>query len=264
MHPKLLTTPYFTVYTYGFMLAVAFLSALWWLFHGARREKLDREQISRLGLWIIVGAIVGAKLLMILRSLPYYVGHPSEFFSLATLQSGGDFYGGFIGALAAAAIFFAKHKDVPRWRVADICGPSIALGQAIGRIGCFMAGCCYGCPTSLAWGVTYTSPAARDIVGTPLGVSVHPVQIYESLSCLALFAFLVRLSRHKRFDGQIILAYSIGYAAIRFILEYFRGDADRGSVFGGLLSTSQFVALIVIAAALPLYLYRKKSSRNVK
>jgi phosphatidylglycerol:prolipoprotein diacylglycerol transferase len=251
MHPKLLTTPYFTVYTYGFMLAVAFLSALWWLFHGARREKLDREHISRLGLWIIVGAIAGAKILMILRSL---------FFSLATLQSGGDFYGGFIGALAAAAIFFAKHKDVPRWRVADICGPAIALGQAIGRIGCFMAGCCYGCPTSLAWGVTYTDPAAREIVGTPLGIPVHPVQIYESLSCLALFAFLVRLSRRKRFDGQIILAYSIGYAAIRFILEYFRGDADRGSVFGGMLSTSQFVALIVVAVGLPVYLWRRKAA----
>jgi phosphatidylglycerol:prolipoprotein diacylglycerol transferase len=261
MHPKLLTTPYFTLHTYGVILAAAFLCALLWLLRGARREGVDREQMAGLGLWIIIGAIVGAKILMILRSLPFYLDRPSEFWSLETLQSGGDFYGGFIGALAASLIYFARHRNLLRWRIADLCGPAIALGQAIGRIGCFMAGCCYGRPTSMPWGVTFTHPAAAAVVGTPLGISLHPVQIYESLLCLILFIFLVWLSRRKRFDGQVILAYSMLYAVLRFFLEYFRGDADRGFVFNGLFSTSQFVALIVVIIVLPVYVSRLKASR---
>ncbi len=260
MHPKLLTTPYFTIYTYGLMLALAYLFALWFLFRAAKREGIDREKVSRLGLWVIIGAILGAKVLMILRSLPFYLEHPQKLFSLGTLQSGGDFYGGFIGALAATAIFFARNRHFPRWRVADLCGPAIALGQAIGRIGCFMAGCCYGRSTELPWGVTFTDPAAAEMVGTPLGVSLHPVQMYESLLCLLLFFLLLWLLPRKRFDGQVILAYALLYAVIRFFLEFTRGDADRGFLFSGLLSTSQFVALMVLIVALPLYGMRSRAS----
>ena len=262
MHPKLLTTPYFTIYTYGLILALAYLSALWCLFRGARREGFDRDQVAGLGLWVIIGAIVGAKALMILRSLPYYLDHPSELWSLGTLQSGGDFYGGFIGALAATIVFFARHRDLPRWRIADLCGPAIALGQAIGRLGCLMAGCCYGCETARPWGITFTDPVAEEIVGTPLGIALHPVQLYESLSCFTLFIFLVWLSRRKHFEGQIILAYSILYAVIRFSIEFFRGDPVRGFVFDHLLSTSQFVALIVIALGLPIFIFRAKAFRT--
>lgn len=264
MHPILLSAPFFTLYTYGLILALAYLSSLWWLFRGARREGFDRDQVAGLGLWVIIGAIVGAKALMILRSLPYYLDHPSEFWSLGTLQSGGDFYGGFIGALFATIVFFSRHRHLPRWRIADLCGPAIALGQAIGRLGCFMAGCCYGCATDRPWGVVFTDPVAEEIIGTPLGITVHPVQVYESILCFALFIFLVWLSRRKHFEGQIILAYSISYAVIRFVLEFFRGDSVRGFVFDGLLSTSQFVALIVIAVALPFFLFRLKASRSGK
>jgi phosphatidylglycerol:prolipoprotein diacylglycerol transferase len=125
-----------------------------------------------------------------------------------------------------------------------------------------MAGCCYGRPTSMPWGVTFTDPAAAAVVGTPLGISLHPVQVYESFLCLMLFIFLVWLSRRKRFDGQIILAYLILYAVLRFFLEYFRGDADRGFVFNGLFSTSQFVALIAVIIGLPVYVARLKASRR--
>lgn len=263
MYPKLLTTPYFTLHTFGVLLAVAYLCAYWWLYRGARREGINREQVAGLGLWAIIGAIIGAKLLLILRSLSYYVSNPSEFWSLGTLQSGGDFYGGFIGALAASMIYFTRHRELPRWRIADRCGPAIALGQGIGRIGCFMAGCDYGCPTTLPWAVTFTDPAAAEIVGTPLGVLLHPAQLYESLSCFVLFFFLLWLSGRKRFEGQIILAYSILYAIIRFFLEYVRGDTDRGFVFDGLFSTSQLVALIVIVIGLPIYLSRRKASRTI-
>ncbi|MEJ2110413.1 MAG: prolipoprotein diacylglyceryl transferase, partial [Acidobacteriota bacterium] len=258
MHPKLLTTAYFNLYTYGLLLAAAYLAAVWILFRGARREGIEPEKVSRLGLYIIIGAIVGAKALMILRSFSIYWEHPSKLWSLGTLQSGGDFYGGFIGALAATFLFFSKYKDIPRWRVADLSGPAIAAGQAIGRIGCFMAGCCYGCPTSLPWGVTFHDPAAEELVGTPLGIRLHPVQLYESLSCLILFLYLQRLLKRKHFDGQVILTYAIAYAGIRFLLEFTRGDTVRGFLLGGLLSTSQFVALVVLAIGIPVYLWKMK------
>ena len=256
MHPILLKTPYFTLYTYGLLLALAYLTALWLLFRNARREGMDPEKISRLGLWVVIGAIVGAKALMLIHE------PPTKFWSLGTLQSGGDFYGGFIGALLATFLFFVRNKDVPSWKVADICAPSIALGQAIGRIGCLMAGCCYGKPADLPWSITFSNPAAKELVGTPLGIPLHPVQLYESLFCLALFFVLLRQLKKKHFDGQVILLYALSYAVIRFFLEFVRGDSIRGTVFYGWLSTSQFVALIILVIGVPLYILKTKAARK--
>ena len=260
MHPRLLTTPFFTLPTFGVLLASAYIAGYWWLIREGRRDRLDVDALASLGIWAIVGAILGAKALMILRAFPEYAAAPSGLFSLSVLVSAGDFYGGFIGALIASAVFFRRHPRLPFWRAADLCGPAIALGQAIGRVGCFMAGDDYGRPTQLPWAVTFTDPDAASIGGAPLGMPLHPVQLYESAICLVLFAVLVRLSRHKRFDGEVILAYTLLYAAARFILEFFRGDDDRGFIFGGLLSTSQFIALILGPAAIALWLVRRQST----
>ena len=258
MHPRLFSSSYFVLHTFGLFLAAAYLAALWWLMRGVRREGMNPERATGLGMWIIIGAILGAKAMMVLRSLPEYLAHPSDLWSLSTIQSAGDFYGGFIGALIAALIFFAVHPEIPRWRIADLCGPAIALGQAIGRVGCFMAGDDYGSPTQLPWAATFYDPDAAEIGGAPLGVPLHPVQIYESLACLCLFFLLVWLSRRKRFDGEIILAYSILYAIARFLLEYVRGDADRGFILGGLFSTSQFIAILVLLICAPILLLKLK------
>jgi len=262
MYPRLITTPYFVLHTFGVIFALAFLAALWWMMRGARREGIDGERAAGLGLWIMIGAVLGAKLMMVLRSLPDYLANPSDLWSLATLRSGGDFYGGFFGAVIASAWFFTRRPEVPRWRMADICGPAIALGQGIGRIGCFMAGDDYGKPADLPWAVIFRDPVATEIGGTPLGIPLHPVQLYESLTCLVLFFFLVWLARRKRFDGEVILAYSMLYAAARFMLEFARGDADRGFVFGGLLSISQFAAVVVLAVCVPLSIARYKTRRT--
>jgi phosphatidylglycerol---prolipoprotein diacylglyceryl transferase len=259
MHPILFTTPFFTLYTFGLLLACAYLAALWWLNREGRRGGFDVDTLMSLGLWAIAGAIVGAKALMIVRALPEYVTAPSEIFSRSVLASAGDFYGGFIGALVASAVFFKRHPRLPFWRAADLCGPAIALGQAIGRIGCFMAGDDYGRPGHVPWAVTFTDPEAARIGGAPLGVALHPVQLYESVFCLVLFAWLVRLARRKRFDGEVILAYTMLYAIGRFVLEFFRGDADRGFLFSGWLSTSQFIAVILGPAAIALWLARRRS-----
>ena len=260
MHPRLISTPYFTIYTFGVLLAIAYMVALWWVVRGARREKLNQDRVISLCLWAIVGAIAGAKVMMILRSLPEYLANPGELWSLATIQSAGDFYGGFLGALAAVGIFFMRNKDLQFWPIADLCGPAIALGQAIGRIGCFMAGDDYGRAAAIPWAVTFTDPDAGRIGGAPLGVPLHPVQLYESLTCLALFLILVRLARRKKFEGEIILAYALLYAAARFVIEYFRGDADRGFVFDGLFSISQLMAIVIAAVSVILLAVRRRKS----
>lgn len=261
MHPRLLTTPFFTIYTFGVLLASAYLAAFWWLTAQGRREGLNLEALTSLGFWAIAGAIIGAKALMVVRDLPAYIAAPSALFSWPVLSSAGDFYGGFIGAVIAAAVFFWRDSRLPFWRAADLCGPAIAMGQAIGRVGCFMAGDDYGRPTQVPWAVTFTNSDAARLGGTPLGIPLHPVQLYESLVCTVLFFVLLRLRRRKRFDGEVILVYTLLYAIARFILEFFRGDADRGFVFGGVLSTSQFIAGLLAPVAIALWLVRRHGVR---
>ena len=123
-----------------------------------------------------------------------------------------------------------------------------------------MAGDDYGRPTHVPWAVTFSDPDAARIGGAPLGVPRIPWQLYESIVCLGLFVALVRLSRRKRFDGEVILVYTTLYAMARFVLEFFRGDADRGFVFAGLLSTSQFIALILGPVAIALWFVRRRSA----
>jgi phosphatidylglycerol---prolipoprotein diacylglyceryl transferase len=258
LFPRLLTTQWFTVHTFGVLLAAAYVSALGWLMRGARRAGLNADALLSLGLWAIVGAVVGAKALMVLRSLSDYANAPSELFSVSFLTSAGDFYGGFIGALVTSAVFFRRHRALPFWPVADLCAPAIALGQAIGRIGCFMAGDDYGRTTTVAWAVRFSDPDAARIGGAPLGVPLHPVQLYESAACFGLFMFLLWLDRRKRMPGDVILAYTLLYAVARFWLEAFRGDVDRGFVFDGLLSTSQFIAILMFTLSVWLLVCRHR------
>jgi phosphatidylglycerol---prolipoprotein diacylglyceryl transferase len=250
VHPRLLTTPYFTIPTFGVLLAAAYLAAFGWLVLGARRAKVDVNAVMDLGLWSIIGALIGAKTLLFLRTWRDFAADPSLLWSLLT--SAGDFYGGFIGGLVAAGIFFGRHRLLPFWQLADLCAPAIALGQAIGRVGCFMAGDDYGARAAVPWAVVFTDPDAARIGGAPLGVPLHPVQLYESIFCFALFGLLVRLARRPHRDGDIILAYTIIYAVGRFLLEFLRGDADRGFLFGGALSTSQFIAVVLLVVVLAL------------
>jgi len=261
MHPRLWVTPYFTLHTFGVLLAVAFSSAMLWVLRAARRDLITSDQMVSLAIWVIVGGLLGAKLLLVVRNLPEYLAQPSHFQWFSLVESAGDFYGGFLGALAASALYFRRHPELPVWRTADFCAPALALGQSIGRVGCFMAGDDYGRPANVPWAVVFTDPDAARIGGAPLGVYLHPVQLYESLLCFALFLFLAWLLRRKQFDGEIILSYTLLYAIARFLLEYFRGDADRGFVFGGALSTSQLIAIPLFFTSLLLIVRRGRRIR---
>jgi phosphatidylglycerol:prolipoprotein diacylglycerol transferase len=247
-----------TVPTFGVLLALAYATAFWWLVRGARRTRLNVEQVMDLGMWSIIGALIGAKVLLAVRSVGDFAVNPGELWSLLT--SAGDFYGGFVGGVLAAALFLYKHPALSFWRVADVAAPAIALGQAIGRIGCFMAGDDYGRATTFPWAVVFTDPDAARIGGAPLGIPLHPVQLYESAFCLLLFIALVWMTRRVRRQGTIILTYTIVYAVGRFVLEFFRGDSDRG--FVGPLSTSQFIAVALLLICTVTILNRRGPYRS--
>jgi phosphatidylglycerol:prolipoprotein diacylglycerol transferase len=267
MYPKLLTLPAFdllgrsigplTLHTYGVLLAIAFITGLWVASRQAKAAGLDAARVTDMAVYVLIAGLVGAKVLLVIVEWNYYARNPRELLSI--LQSGGVFYGGLIGAFPIAWWYARKH-GLPPWRTADVLAPAVAIGQAIGRLGCFSAGCCYGRPAEVPWAVTFRDPYASRTVGTPLDTALHPTQIYEAIACLAIFFILLRMARRKRFDGQVTVAYVLLYAVARFVIEFYRGDAVRGTVFGW-LSTSQFIALLLAAAVALVLPYLAKRNR---
>lgn len=237
----------FTLGTYGLFYAIAFLLAVKLSMAYARREGVDPARMIDLGIWSLLAGIVGAKLLLVLVDFRYYWRHKMEI--LSNWRSAGVFYGGFLLAIAAGVWYVRRHR-LPLAKVADAAVPGLLLAQAVGRVGCLAAGCCYGKATDARWAVTFTDPRAQDLTGVPLNVPLHPTQIYHLLADLALLGILVAFYPRKRTDGVVFWAYVFGYAVLRFGIEFLRGDF-RGEVFGGLLSTSQLIA--VVAAALALF-----------
>lgn len=258
MYPELFRIFGFPVNTYGVLLALAFLAALFVAARLAERDGLPRERIFDLGLWMLLGGLLGSKVLLMFAE-PEYGASLWNLISIDFLRSGGVWYGGFLGGLAAGLFLIRRHR-LPLWKTMDAFAPGVALGQAFGRQGCFAAGCCWGEPTTLPWGVEFTEAAHR-ITGVPVGVHLHPTQLYESFAALAIFALLIWLHRRKNFGGQVITAYAVLYGLTRFTIEFFRDD-PRGDIFGLTtltgLSTSQLISLLVVAGGLLFYFLRRK------
>lgn len=258
MYPEIFRIGDFPINTYGVLLALAFLAALLVAARLGARDGLPRERIFDLGLWLLLAAIVGSKVLL-LAVEPEYRAAPSRLLSLDFLRSGGVFYGGFLAAVLTA-YFLVRRYGLPWWRTADAIAPAIALGQAIGRQGCFAAGCCWGKPTTLPWGVRF-SELGHQVTGVPTDVHLHPTQLYESFATFLFFGLLIWLHRRKTFDGQVLLTYGVLYGVTRFIIEFFRGD-PRGDVLGVSslthLSTSQLISLFVAITSLVVLLVRRR------
>lgn len=248
MHPILFKIGSFQLPTYGVLLASALIAALYTVVRLGRREGLDTGRLVDFSTWIIVTALLGAKVLMILTEWSFYSAHPGQIFSMATLEAGGVFYGGFIAA-TFFAIWYIRTYKLQFWRVFDVYAPAIALGQSIGRLGCFSAGCDYGVPSHSFWAITFSSEFSHQMTGVPLGIPLFPWQIVASITMLCIFGILIWRYKHKSRDGEIFLLYIVLYAIARFSLEFLRGDPDRGFVFNHLLSTSQFIALLVLGVA---------------
>lgn len=241
MHPILFEIGNWPVYSYGVLLAAAYLLALQLAVWRAKRRGIDPNRVMDLGIWIIIAALVGAKLLLIVVDWDYYRSNPREIFSL--VRSAGVFYGGLVVATITGLVLIRRYK-LPVWATADLYAPGIALGHVIGRMGCFFAGCCWGKPTDLPWGITFTNPAASINVGTPLNVALHPTQLYEAGAELIILTLLLATERKwKYFEGRTFWLYMLLYGITRFIIEFYRGD-PRGMVMG--VSTSQFVSVLLV------------------
>jgi len=243
MHPILFKIGPLSIHTYGVMLASAFFLALTLAIRQAKREGIQTEKIIDLGLYLLIAAILGSRLLFILTELHYYTRYPLRIFKI--WEGGLAFFGGLILAIPVG-IYYIKKNNLPLWKVADISAPSIAIAQAVGRLGCFSAGCCYGKPTDLPWAVTFTDPESLARLNIPL----HPTQLYESLGTSLIFLFLIFMRKRKSFEGQLFWFYLLLYSVLRFFIEFFRGDEIRGMPFGGPLSTSQVIAIPLAGLAI--------------
>jgi phosphatidylglycerol:prolipoprotein diacylglycerol transferase len=245
MHPILLQLGSFPVYTYGVLVAAGVLLALWYARRQARHAGLSPAAVWNVGIYMIFGALIVSKLWLLASGWHDYVANPGEIFSLATLQSAGTFYGGMLGGILVL-LAYGMYEKMPLLGLLDVFGAAAPLGHAIGRLGCFAAGCCYGAQTSLPWGVTFHDEAAARIAGTPLNVSLHPTQLYEAAAEFVNFGLLVWLGGRQRFRGQIIGTYLILYGFERGIIEAFRGDPGRTMLFHGTISLMQIVSVSLI------------------
>jgi phosphatidylglycerol:prolipoprotein diacylglycerol transferase len=267
MHPILFRLGPVTLHSYGVLLVTAVLLGLWIARRRAAATGLDPDHVWNLGVYMVLAGLITAKIWYVLSDWDYYVANPGEIFSLGMLRAGGVFFGGFLGAVVVA-IFYARHAKLAFLPVADAYMPGLSLGHAIGRLGCFSAGCCWGRETDVPWGVIFTDPNAAQIVGTPLGIRLHPTQLYEGVTEFLIFLLLLWVARRQRYTGQVFAAFGVSYGSARFVIEFFRGDPGRTMVFGGPLSLMQVVSigLVVWGAWLTLRASRQAApaSRRAK
>jgi phosphatidylglycerol:prolipoprotein diacylglycerol transferase len=257
VHPILFNAGPVTIYSYGVLLAGAYLAGLWMAVRRARAAGIDANRIMDLLIWVIIAALVGAKALLFIVDFNHFTSSWDEFTTL--LRSGGVFYGGLIAAIVVCIYQLRKHR-LPLWSSADLFAPGIGLGYMVGRLGCLMAGCCYGKPTDVAWAITFTDPAANFNVGTPLNVPLHPTQLYESAAGLVLLVAVLLLEKRPRpFAGRTFWTFAFLYSVLRFIIEFYRGD-DRGLVLD-MLSTSQFISVVLAPVSVFMLWHLSRANR---
>lgn len=279
MYPILVRTPWFDIHTYGLLLAAAFGAGILLAGALARGEGLSAERFTDLGLVALVAGIVGGRLMYVAVELDQFVARPLDVF---VRRDGFVFYGGLI--VATAAVYAAARRwGLPIGRTADILAPCVALGQSIGRLGCYAEGCCFGRPTEALWGVTFpprsyafATQVADGLLSPaePFPLPVHPAQLVEALGAFALFAALMWLrgrrdapeaagrplgrgrpagsdespARWSLPEGGVLAAYLGGYALLRLVVEALRGD-DRGASLLGLTPGQATSLLLAVAAA---------------
>ncbi|MBY0432894.1 MAG: prolipoprotein diacylglyceryl transferase [Cyclobacteriaceae bacterium] len=251
MHPVLFQIGDFTIYSYGFCIALgAVLGFTYMAWQGKKQFGLTLDQSNSLFLLLVTGGVVGGKLFTIFENPLHYLRHPAALVS----GSGFVFYGSLLTCVPIMLWFFKRHR-VPVWAMLDVMAVVTCIVHGFGRIGCFMAGCCYGLPTDGWWGVMFTDPACQ---AEPLNTPLHPTQLLEAAWIFAIMTSLLILKQRKAFDGQLFLLYLILYAAGRGVLELLRGDLERGFIIENYLSISQFISLLVIGVALYFYLTKRK------
>lgn len=254
MYPRLVHFGNFFLPTYGFLSALGLIVGLLVAAKLAKKSGIDPDHAWNMGVMAILMGIAGSKLLLIVNDWTY-LKHPT-----ALLQAGGVFSGGLFLSVVACYIYVVRH-GMPVMKTADSFAPGIAIGHAFGRLGCFAAGCCYGKPTDKPWGVVFTDPLANKITGTPLGIHIHPTQLYESFGLLAIFAICMWLWPRRSFFGQVAASYLFLYGLLRYFTEFVRDDPERGSMFGGLMTVTQFLAILMVVVAGLLWAFCPRRTR---
>jgi phosphatidylglycerol:prolipoprotein diacylglycerol transferase len=252
MYPILFQFGRFHIYAYGFFIVVGFAAATVLAVLKIRKSniKISFENATELFFYTVLSAYLGSRILYVLINFDGFRQHPLQIFKI--WEGGLVFYGGLFPAAVVAFCYMRRH-GLPLWKLADLISPLIALGLSSGRIGCFLAGCCYGKETSLPWAVVFRNPDSLARLNVPL----HPTQLYDAANGLALFFFLSWMEKRKAFDGQIFWLFLLFYSMTRFFIEIFRGD-PRGFLFGDLLSTSQAIGILLAIFSLFMLFYRKK------
>ena len=241
MLPKLFSFGSFYLPTYGVLVALGFLAGLTVTVRLARRNGLNSELITNLAVYVALAGLLGAKLLMIWFDWPNV-----QIFTLGFLQAAGVYQGGLILAVAFA-FFYMRRNKLPFLATSDIFAPGIALGHAIGRLGCFAAGCCWGKETKLPWAVTFHNPDAWALTGVPLETPLQPSQLYEFATEAMLFGYLYWRFGRAHEPGKIIGLYLVISSAVRFLIEFTRFH-EQALPFGLPLSITQWIALALAAA----------------
>jgi len=249
MFPDILSIGPLTIHTYGLMVATGFVVGLIVTIKAGKSEGFSSQQIMDMGFIIILAAIIGSRLMYILMNISYYKENLLE--AVEIWHGGLVFSGGVIAVIISMSFYLKKH-DLSFWKTGDLFAPAAAIGQAIGRIGCLMAGCCYGRPTSSILGVTFTHPHSL----APTNIPLHPTQIYSSLSGFIIFCILLVLKSKKKFDGQVLIWFLILHSTSRLAIERFRGD-DRGTLIAANMSVTQLVAITLLIVSVILLFWRK-------
>ncbi|MCK5306940.1 MAG: prolipoprotein diacylglyceryl transferase [Candidatus Omnitrophica bacterium] len=240
MHPVIFRIGPLTIYSYGVMLSLAFLTAVSLMAARSKKAGLNPDIILDLSVCLLISGIIGGRLLHVGLNLGYYTAYPRE---IIMLHHGGLAYQGGVVLAGLCGFWYLKKKKISFLKTADFVVPYVALGQFLGRIGCFLNGCCYGRETDCALGVLFPGREAY----------VHPTQLYYSASWLAVFVVLNILSSRKRFRGKIFALYFLFYGFIRFFIDFLRGDLP-GVLFG--LTATQLINLSFVLLAGVLYLYQ--------
>lgn len=258
MHPILLNLGPIPIHTYGFLIALGFLIAVSVIKRLAHRANLNVEKVLDLTFWCLLVGFLGARILFVITRFSYFMEDPLSI--LKVWEGGLVFLGGPLVAVPFL-VWYVKRNQISLWKTMDVLTPGLVVAHAFGRMGCLAAGCCYGKPTGSSFGIRFYSELVdRHLHGIPL----HPTQIYESSSLLLLFCGLLYVFRKKIFDGQVALTYFLIYPIIRSIIEVFRGDLIRGFVIDEVLSTSQFISILVFIAALAMLVFRVRQVQGAK
>jgi phosphatidylglycerol:prolipoprotein diacylglycerol transferase len=252
MHPIIFSIGKLTIFSYGLFVGLAFFTAITYLSNQIKKSKekiLSQDELYSLFIYIIVSGIIGARLLFVLSNPQDFVLDPISVFKL--WEGGLTYYGGFISA-TVFVLAYVRIKKIPILNLSDFFAPALALGHAIGRIGCFFAGCCYGKETHVPWSVVFRDKNSLAVIG----VHLHPTQLYEAFGNFLIFIFLHFYSKKNPKKGWITATYFISYAILRFGVEFFRGDPDRGLQYFG-LSISQIISIFLFIIGV--FIYARKS-----